>query len=121
MTSFITIQLNNLRFFAKHGMFAEEISVGNEFEVNLTIDTLAPKAIVTSIEETINYAEVYEVVKQLFSERKQLLETLAMEVTEALKNRFPAILSLKVQIIKLHPPITGFIGSVSITYNKQFK
>lgn len=116
-----TIQLHHLHFFAEHGMYDEERSVGNEFEVNISIDIKAPKEKLTSIADTVNYAEVYRITKEIFSVRKPLLETLAMELAGAVKKQFPAIRNLQIQIIKLHPPISGFAGSVSVTYNKAFK
>lgn len=102
-------------------MFEEEALVGNEFEVNLSLTVRAPEKVVTSIEETINYAAVHRIVKNIFSERKALLETLVMEITEELKKEFPSLRNVSIQIIKLHPPISSFTGSVSVTYNKKFK
>ena len=116
-----TIQLHNLRFFAEHSLYEEERSVGNEFEVNISLTMKGPKEKVVTLEETINYVEVYRITKELFSHRNALLETLAMEIAEALKHQFPVIQKAEVQIAKLHPPIAGFTGSVSVTYKKSFK
>jgi 7,8-dihydroneopterin aldolase/epimerase/oxygenase len=121
MSSTFVIQLHHLRFAAAHGVFEEEARVGNEFEVNISLTVTAPEKIVMSIEDTINYAEVYRIVKELFAERKALLETLAMEIAEELKQQFPTLRKASVQISKLHPPITAFIGSVSVTYTKDFE
>ena len=121
MASTFTIQLSDLRFFAEHGLYAEEAQVGVEFELNISLTTKAPKTKVTSLEQSINYAEVYRIVKDIFSVRKYLLETLAMEIADALKEHFPQIKNLSVEIIKLHPPITSFQGTVSVKYNKSYK
>src|SRR5829696_9755943 len=116
-----TIQLHHLRLHGEHGMYEEERRIGNEFEVNISIDVKAPKEKLTSIEDTINYAEVFRITREIFSDRKLLLETLAMEIAEALKAEFQAIKKLQIQISKLAPPITGFTGSVSVTYSQKFK
>jgi 7,8-dihydroneopterin aldolase/epimerase/oxygenase len=121
MSSTFTIQLNSLRFFAAHGLYAEERQAGNEFEVNLSLTLKAAKVKVVSLEETINYAEVYRLVNERFAVRTNLLETLAMEIAEELKQQFPAIRKISVHITKLHPPITAFTGSVSVTYNRSYK
>ena len=121
MSASFTIQLNHLRFFAEHGMYEQERSVGNEFEVNISLEIKAPKEKIKSIEDTINYAEVYRITKELFAKRKSLLETLAMEIAEELKEQFPAIKNLSIQISKLHPPITSFTGSVGVCYQKSYK
>lgn len=120
MASTFTIALNNLRFFARHGVFAEEALMQNEFEVNLSLTVNAPEEKVTSLDQTINYAEVYRITDDLFSIRKKLLETLAMEIAGALKSRFPDLTDISVQIKKVNPPITAFTGTVSVTYNKRF-
>src|SRR6476620_4623765 len=114
-----TIQLHDLHFFAGHGVYEEERSVGNEFELNISMEIEAPDEVLTNIHDTINYASVYEITKQVFSVQKPLLETLAMEVAAAIKKEFPLLQHIRVEIIKLHPPITGFSGSVSVTYNKD--
>ena len=120
MASFI-IQLHNLRFFAEHGMYEAERAVGNEFEANIALEIKAPKEKIKSLEDTINYAEVYRITKEIFSERKPLLETLAMEIAEELKKEFSSIKNLSIRIIKLNPPITAFTGSVSVSYSKSYK
>lgn len=121
MPASFTIQLHNLRFFAAHGMYAEEEYAGAEFEVNISLTLKSPKTKLASLEETINYAEVYRITGEVFSVRKNLLETLSVEIAEALKQEFPAIKKIAVQIAKLHPPIESFTGAVSVTYNKRYK
>ena len=120
MASF-TISLNKLRFFANHGVFEEERLTGNEFEVNISLRVKAPKETVRTISETINYAEVYSIVQNIFANREELLETIAMNIAKAVKDKFPALKQVSITISKLHPPITSFTGSVSVKYSKKFK
>jgi dihydroneopterin aldolase len=120
MASTFTIQLHQLRFSAPHGFYNEEAAVGNEFEVNISLSVDAPRQKVMSLDETINYADVYQIVKNIFALRTALLETLTMEIAESLKKHFPFLQKASVQIIKLHPPITAFTGSVSVTYSTAF-
>ncbi len=121
MAGHFTIELKNLRFFAEHGMYQEEMKVGNQFEVDLSIGCKSPKKPITSIDQTINYVEVYRIVQEEFSVRKYLLETCAMLIAEKLQLHFPEIEDLTIIIRKLNPPITNFTGSVSITYKRSFK
>lgn len=121
MAGRFTIDLKQLRFFAEHGMYQEEMRVGNEFEVDLSIGCKSPKKMITSLEQTINYVEVYRIVQEVFSERKLLLETCAMEIAEKLEVNFPEIEQITICIRKLNPPITNFSGSVGITYSRSFK
>ena len=63
MAGWMTIELKGLRFFAEHGMYAEERKVGNQFEIDLEVSYKVPKHTITSIEETVNYVELYRIVE----------------------------------------------------------
>jgi dihydroneopterin aldolase len=119
MSSFI-IQLHNLELFGYYGLYEEEKVLGAEFEVNISVKVEAPKTGSVSIRDTVDYAEVYELVKTIFSQPQELLETICLDMATAIKGRFPLLIDLSIQIIKLHPPIIGFIGSVSVTYQKSY-
>jgi dihydroneopterin aldolase len=80
-----------------------------------------PKHIITSIEQTVNYVEIYRIVEERFSEYKNLLETCAMEICEALHEQFSEIRRVSISIKKINPPITNFTGSVGVFYSKEFK
>jgi len=116
-----TIQLHGLRFFAQHGLYEEEKSVGNEFEVNLSMDITAPKEKPVSLENSVNYADVHQITKSVMAKPELLLETLAMTIADQVKEKFPALKRISVQIIKLHLPVTSFTGSASVTYKKKYK
>src|SRR5690349_21178596 len=113
MASSFTIQLHHLRFFGAHAMYAQKTFAGTEFEVNASLTLKAPKTKLVELEDTINYAEVYRITEEIFSVRKNLLETLAQEIAESLKQQFSSLKKISIQIIKLNPPITSFTGSVS--------
>ena len=102
-------------------MYEEEKRVGNEFEVDVSIACKSPRKIITSIGQTVNYAEVYRILQEEFAQRQFLLETVAMKVADELKHQFPEIESVKISIRKLNPPITNFSGSIGITYSRIFK
>jgi dihydroneopterin aldolase len=102
-------------------MYAEERKVGNQFEIDLAVSYKVPKHIITSIEQTVNYVEIYRIVEERFSEYKNLLETCAMEICEALHEQFSEIRRVSISIKKINPPITNFTGSVGVFYSKEFK
>ena len=121
MPSHFTIDLKNLRFFGEHGMYQEEMKVGNEFELDISLACRSPKKTISSINQTINYVEVYRIVQEEFGQRRLLLETLAMQIADRIYQQFPEIQQLSITIRKMNPPITNFSGSVGISYNKTFK
>ncbi|MGB3006274.1 MAG: dihydroneopterin aldolase [Chitinophagaceae bacterium] len=120
MPATLTIKLNNLRFFAYHGLYGEELKIGNEFEVNVTATILTEKSVINDIEETVNYSVVYEIIKLRMKQPTRLLETLAMEIADAIHNSFPQLTKIDLAIKKLLPPIEQFIGNVEVTFCKEF-
>lgn len=120
MAGVITIELKGLHFFASHGMHAEEQKIGNEFDVNVELKYV-PGEMISSIDQTINYVEVYNVVKQEFSVHRDLLEQLAMQIAENLKNKFDSLQHICISIQKISPPIANFSGGVGVKYERSFK
>ena len=121
MAGHFTIELKGLRFFAEHGMYHEEMLVGNEFEVDVLIGCKSPKKKITSIEQTVNYVEVYRILQEEFAQRRFLLETLAMDIADKIETQFNEIEKISICIRKMNPPITNFSGSVAVSYSKTFK
>ncbi len=120
MEELITVQLDEMRFFAFHGLHREERKTGNEFAVTLSLAFRPGGGTVTAIPDTVDYGQVFQVVKAAMQHPRDLLETLAMEITEELHQRFPFIRQAEIRISKLHPPIPGFQGNVAVTYRKIF-
>jgi dihydroneopterin aldolase len=112
----LTIHLHNLIFHAHHGLFAEEQLLGNDFEVNISIKHLPAKEKIISLEQTINYVAVHELVKQRMKQPTPLLETLAQEICEAILAKFSLAEEVFFSIKKLNPPIINFQGSVGISF-----
>ena len=59
------------------------------------------------IDDTVNYASVYALIRQLMEEPVNLLEHLAHRITEALYAEFLQIQTVKLTITKVTPPISG--------------
>ena len=114
-----SIHLNNLRFFAHHGYHDEEGVTGTNFDISVSISFDAPDKI-TTLQQTINYVEVYNVIKEIFQRPTKLLESIAHDICDnvsALDNR---IRTINITITKLHPPISNFIGSVGVSLSKLY-
>jgi dihydroneopterin aldolase len=120
MAGTITIELNKIRFFADHGLYAEELKTGNNFELSLAVSFTTDRARITGVNDTIDYQRLYDLVKAEVKLHRDLLETLAMELAEKIYERFPATGKVEVSISKLHPPIEGFEGNIRVHYSKEF-
>jgi dihydroneopterin aldolase len=116
----ITVELNQLRFFAFHGVYAEELKTGNEFEVNVKIHFETDKELIVHLHDTVNYVKAYHIVRSYMEHPEPLLETVAMKITDEIHTEFPSVKSVDIQIVKLHPPIVNFTGRVAVTYSRLF-
>lgn len=115
----ITIHLNNLVFFSHHGVHEEETIVGTEFKLNVAISFNETGKIV-SLDQTINYVVVYNIIKEHMKKPSRLLETVAMQVADDIYKIDKRIKTININISKLNPPINNFTGNVGVTYNKEF-
>ena len=114
-----SVFLKRVHFFAYHGLYPEEAIKGNEFEVNLTI-TYSKDTPVKSLEDSIDYVAVYDLLKKQMAIRQDLLEVLAQSIAKDLKTSYPQINKIELEIIKLHPPIEGFNGQTGISIQLEY-
>ena len=115
-----TIELKQLYFFSFHGVYEEERKVGGEFIVDLSAKYTSTGNTITSIKDTVNYATLYEIVKEEMNQPKDLLETIAQSIAEKIHLSFPVIKEIEIRIEKKNPPIVNFSGNVAVKYRKQF-
>lgn len=109
------IELKNMRFYAYHGVLEQERITGNEFLVNLKITTNFSKAIDSDdVNDTLNYAEVFDVVKEEMQQPSDLLEHVAGRIFKKLKTTFSQIEFLEVRLAKLNPPVAGEVEMAEI-------
>jgi len=120
MSAAITIELKGLRFYACHGLYAEERKTGNEFEVYLAVAFIPDSGIISHLDDTVNYASLYSLLKTEMQNPRDLLETFVMEMTEIIHRSFPRIKKIQLSVTKLHPPIPQFTGTVGVSYSKDY-
>lgn len=116
----ITVQLHDLLFHAYHGVHEEEKVLGNEYVVNCSVQFYEGAPVITQIDETINYAFIYEVIKKRMKIPTQLLETVAMEIGNEIIRNYKDLKSIDVSIKKMQPPIEGIRGSAGVVWHKIF-
>lgn len=112
------ISLNNLRFYAYHGVMEQERRVGNHFEVSLEVKyPFEPAMKSDDLADTLDYSRLYAIVEREMAEPSQLLEHVAGRICEALGKNFPQITGGSLTITKLHPPFKCDAphGAVSIS------
>lgn len=116
----IIIELKQLYFFSFHGLYEEERKVGGEFVVDLFTKYSSGQNKISFIEQTVNYAALYEIVKAEMNQPRNLLETLAQSIAEKIYQSFPLLKEIEIRIEKKNPPIVGFMGSVGVRFQKKY-
>ena len=109
------IVLQRMEFRALHGCYELERKVGNRFTVDLEITAcLGDAAAEDSVEQTVNYLTVYEVV----SLQMRITERVAMNIIEAVYASFRQVRHVKCTVSKLAPPLGGKLEKVSVVLEK---
>jgi dihydroneopterin aldolase len=110
------IYLNGLEFYAYHGALEEENQLGQRFSADLVLYLSTKEAGETDdLSKTVNYAEVYEVVKSILDGPPvQLVETLCERIAAALLAQFALVKQVRVRVNKPNPPIPGILAGVAV-------
>jgi dihydroneopterin aldolase len=53
-------------------------------------------------------------MKKQMANRQDLLEVLMQSIAEEVKNTYPQVSKIELEIIKLRPPIQGFTGETGV-------
>ena len=116
------IAIEGMRFYAFHGFYEEEQSVGNEYKVDIYVTTDFSKAAQSdNLEGTVNYETIYRIVKIEMQKKTKLLEALAQRIIDRIKHVFDTIESITIRLSKLNPPISGDIDSVWIELSEDYQ
>jgi 7,8-dihydroneopterin aldolase/epimerase/oxygenase len=109
----ITIRVEDLRLFGRHGVHAHEKENGQEFVYDVELE-VGERGSTDRIEDAVDYREVTRVVEEVNDARSyDLLEALATAVVDALAERF-APERIRVRITK--PAVKP--GTVSVTSSR---
>lgn len=109
------ISIEGMEFFAYHGCFKEEQVIGTKFRCDLFLEVDTTKAEQTdNLLDTVNYQEVYQVLKAEMSVKSKLLEHVGRRILERVKKVFPQVKHARIKIRKLNPPLGGKMEFVSV-------
>jgi 7,8-dihydroneopterin aldolase/epimerase/oxygenase len=116
------VALEGLEFHAYHGVYPHERSSGNKFEVDVVVDTeFSESAFRDELAGTINYEDLYAIVKQEMEKPSKLLETVGYSIAAHVLSSFPTAQSVEVKISKFNPPIGGVCKKASVVVCKSLE
>lgn len=109
------ISLTNIEIFAYHGVLPQERKVGGTYMVDISLTVPNEQSTHTdALDDTVNYAEVYDVIKQEMAVPSKLIEHLAGRIARRIKEEFPLVSEVSIKLTKKHPPIPGTNINASI-------
>lgn len=115
------IELSEMKFYAYHGVAPQETLVGNTFIVDLRLTTPLDSAIASdNLDDTINYASVYALVKAEMEQPSKLLEHVAGRILASLHRHFPQIRRIELRLSKQNPPFGGDIRCASVILDETY-
>jgi dihydroneopterin aldolase len=102
----LTISLQRIEFDGRHGATAVERRTTRKFEVDVEMEADVATAEQSDLlADTVDYSRVAEVIVAIGTgEPHHLLESLARRMVDAVRDRFPRIRRMQIELRKLNPP-----------------
>lgn len=114
------VALEGLEFHAYHGVYPHERSSGNKFSVDVRVETqFSEQAFRDDLEGTINYEDLYAIVKAEMDRPSKLLESVGHSIASNILARFAMALRAEVKIAKFNPPIGGVCQKASVVVTQS--
>ena len=109
------VKILNLKIPAKHGVYDFERKSVGIFEIDIHMHIDLRNAIISDdLKDTVDYNEVVEFTKKIFSENDcNLIEFVAGKICENLLEKFP-INNVIVKVRKPHAPINACLDTVEV-------
>ena len=102
----LTIALHRIEFDGRHGATAVERRSTRKFKINIKIKIDAGVAERSDLlADTVDYSRVADAIVTVGTgEPHHLLESLARQMMEAVRERFPRVRRMQLELRKLNPP-----------------
>ncbi len=116
----VEVELRGLSIHTHHGVTDAEREIGQRLEIDVSFDVPDCDAVLTDrIEDTVDYAEVADIVALAATERSyRTLERLCHVIGERLAERF-ACESVTVRAAKPDPPLPLAIEQVGVEVTRE--
>jgi len=114
------IEIKGIKSFGYHGILESEKVTGQDFYVDVVLEVDLTRASVSdSVSDTINYAEVTDlVVKVITGDRVSLIEKLAGNIADRIKATYPQAATVSVTVHKPQAPVNAQVKDISVTINR---
>ena len=114
------IILEDMKFHAFHGVFPEEQVIGATYSVTLKlVFDFSKAAREDDLKETVDYAEVYRLVKEEMQQRSKLIEHVAQRIVDRVLLHFPSMKSVEIRLSKHNPPVDGEMEKATVVLSNE--
>jgi dihydroneopterin aldolase len=115
------IIMTGLQFYGYHGVFPEENKLGQRYQVDVELMLPLDKPGRSDrVEDTVNYAEAYEIIRNIVEGQVfKLIEALAEEIAAVLLQTYASIFEVTVRVLKPHPPVKMFFDGVKVEIHRK--
>ena len=115
------IILTGIHGFGYHGLFEHERRDGQDFFVDIALSVdLTAAAKSDSIDDTVNYAEISDlVVAEITSEPVNLIEKLASRIAERILKAHVKVSSVTVTVHKPQAPVDAQLKDIAVQVTRQ--
>ncbi|MGM0370283.1 MAG: dihydroneopterin aldolase, partial [Bacillota bacterium] len=106
-----------------HGVLEEEKQLGQKFFIDAELKAdLQPAGESDDVGQAVNYAEVYEVIKEICENGKyNLIEALAENIAQEILNEFELVLEVTIKIKKPEAPVAGVFDYMGVEITRKQK
>lgn len=117
------IILKGLNFYAYHGALKEENVIGQKFIIDLELYCDLKRAGETDdLTQSVNYAKVYEIVKDICENNTfKLIEALAENIAIKVLNEFKDVKEIVVKVKKPQAPVNGIFDYFGVEIRRVRK
>ncbi|GAB6138850.1 dihydroneopterin aldolase [Halanaerobaculum tunisiense] len=115
------IILDGLSFYGYHGALEEENKLGQKFIIDLELKCNLQEAGRTDqLDKSVNYAQVYQVVKQICQQEEyKLLEAVGENIASKILEKFSLVEEISVRVKKPEAPIKGILDYVAVDIERS--
>lgn len=115
------VALLGIELYSYHGYYEEEQRIGNKYIVDIKVITgITSSTHDDDLAKTIDYVQLYAIIKNEMEIPSKLLEHVAGRISDAVHKSFPIIKETIISIAKQNPPIGGICKESKVTISKKY-
>jgi 7,8-dihydroneopterin aldolase/epimerase/oxygenase len=113
--------LKRIVYYGYHGVYPEENRLGQKYIVDLDLRLdLGRAALSDDVNDTVNYAEIHAVVKEIVEGPPvRLIETLTEKIASAVLRTYTSIIEATVSVTKPNPPFDITFDGVTVELRRK--